>query len=179
MNVLTVLEPEVTTDLDAAIRKSLCIAFPEDASIFSQTRAWRGSSCSWSHYIEIGDRIIAYAGVVDRHIKVGNNIFHIAGIQNVFVLPEYRGQNLSDRIMKIAMEEAGHRSYDAGLLFCLQTLEKVYARYGWLLLAGRSIIRIAENGAEKSLPEKNITMSYPLKQATFPYGDIHLQGNDW
>jgi hypothetical protein len=55
----------------------------------------------------------------------------------------------------------------------------VYAGLGWRLLKAQNVIRIDENGFPQSLPEKNVTMFYPLCRSDIPSGDILLQGNDW
>jgi predicted acetyltransferase len=179
MEIITLSETEIDPELDAAIRKSLCTIFPDGISTFSQTRAWHGSVSSWTHIIEDKGCIIAHLGVVDRSILIGDKPLHIAGIQGVIVLPEYRRKGLSDQLLIAAMEEAQRREFDLGLLFCMPILEKIYTRCGWRCLSRRNIIRVDENGDEKPLPEKNIAMEYPLQKNTFPEGDIHLQGNDW
>lgn len=123
--------------------------------------------------------IAAHAGIVDRTVKVEKTFIRVAGIQNVFVLPEYRGVGLCEKVMDAAMQEAEKRNFDAGLLYCVPQLEKVYAKCGWRLLPEREIIRIDENGKHIPLPPKNITMFFPLKMQEFPEGKINLQGNDW
>jgi predicted acetyltransferase len=125
------------------------------------------------------DRVAAHVGIVDRGISAGGEQIRVAGIQNVFVLKNYRGQQLCDKIMDAAMKEAARRDFDAGLLYCIPELEKVYARCGWKSLPKENVIRVDENGDELALPDKNIAMFYPLKVKEFPGGTVHLQGNDW
>jgi GNAT superfamily N-acetyltransferase len=122
--------------------------------------------------------VVAHTGVVDRTITVGGTPLRVAGVQNVFVLPEFRGQGLSAKVLQTAMAEAGRRVFDCGLLFCVPQLEKVYAPHGWQGLGWREVIRVQE-GRETSIPDKNIAMFYPLRVAVFPKGLVHLQGNDW
>ncbi|MBL4576539.1 MAG: hypothetical protein JKY51_10680, partial [Opitutaceae bacterium] len=88
MRITTLSETEINPAIDAAIRKSLCLVFSDDISVFSQTRAWHGSIPSWSHIIEVDGKIIAHVSVIDRHILIGDHPLHIAGIQNIFVLPD-------------------------------------------------------------------------------------------
>jgi GNAT superfamily N-acetyltransferase len=179
MEIRIVDEKEAVGVLDQKIRDGLCACFPENVDVFSRTRAWHDSSPAWCVIIEEEDRIIAHCGVVDRTIKAGGISIRIAGIQNVFVPPAWRKKGLSDMVMKKAMEEAGRRNYECGLLFCVPELEKVYGRCGWKLLPRENMYRIDENGEVKALPEKNIVMFHPLKIASFPSGDISLEGNDW
>jgi len=179
MTLTVVEERDVDTRLDQAIRKCLCTCFPADAGIFSQTRAWHGSASAWCVTLHDGEELVAHVGLTDRHITIGSKPAHIAGVQNVFVLPTRRGQGLCDMVMNRAMAEALRRNFDFGLLFCVPQLEKVYARCGWLSLGEREVIRVDETGSEVPIPGKNIAMFHPLRQTEFPAGLIHLRGNDW
>jgi len=129
--------------------------------------------------VEKDDTVIAHVAVIDRTIRIGDRPLRIAGIGNVFTLPEYRRGALYYRVMKTAMAEAERRDFDCGLLFCVPEIEKVYAFMRWQTLPDAQIVRIDENGQEAPIPGKNIAMFYPLKVQQFPPGRIHLQGNDW
>ena len=179
MNLKVVKEEDMTPALDAAIRRGLAVCFPEDAEAFSQTRAWHGSLAAWSVVLEHEGEVIAHAGVVDRTLRVGEREVRVAGVQNVYVLPEFRRRGLTSRLMEKAMTEAAARGFDVGLLFCVPELERVYLRSGWISLGPRETLRVDETGAEVPLPAKNIAMFHPLRQPNFPHGLIHLQGNDW
>ncbi|MFA6716248.1 MAG: GNAT family N-acetyltransferase [Victivallaceae bacterium] len=179
MNLEIINETEITPELDLEIKKTLCRCFPVDAEIFFRSRAWHGSTPAWSVIMIDNNRITGHAGIVDRIVKVGEAFVRVAGIQNVFVLPEYRGLGLCEKVMDAAMKEAEKRNFDAGLLYCVPKLEKVYAKCGWRLLPERKIIRIDETGKHVPLPDKNITMVFPLWIQEFPEGTINLQGNDW
>ncbi|MDD5728954.1 MAG: GNAT family N-acetyltransferase [Victivallales bacterium] len=179
MKLKIIDEAAMTSEFDRAVRDALCRCFPGDAAIFSRSRAWHGSAPAWSIIMFDGERIAAHAGIVDRTIAAGETLLRVAGIQNVFVLPEYRGTGRGAELMTAAMKEAGKRHFDAGLLYCIPQLEKVYAQCGWRLLPERQIVRIDENGNQVSLPAKNITMFFPLQVRAFPDGVINLRGNDW
>jgi GNAT superfamily N-acetyltransferase len=179
MRLRTVLEAEMTPELDAAIRRGLEVSFPEDAGIFSRTRAWHGSAPAFSIVLEHEGEVIAHVGVVDRVISAGGHALRVAGIQNVFVLPEFRRRGLTTALMEAAMREAAARDFDLGLLFCVPEIERVYSRSGWLTLDPRPTIRVDESGNEVEIPGKNIAMFYPLRQPSFPQGVLHLGGNDW
>jgi nodulation protein A len=164
---------------DAAIRAALCLCFPPDHAVFSQTRAWHGSQPTWSVLVNHRDRIVAHAGIVEREVLFGAERVWAAGIQNVFVLPECRGKGLFQQVMSAAMEEGLRRDLDLGLLFCNREIAAKYTRIEWRLLEGRNVTRINEEGRDEPLPAKNVTMVYPLLRPNAPPGDIHLLGNDW
>lgn len=179
MKIKIIQEIEITEKIDRGIRDGLCRCFPPDTEIFSNSRGWHGSMPSWNVIIEDSERVAAHVGIIDRIVKAGSRQLRVAGIQNVFVLTEYRGQGLFDKLMDASMKEAERLGFDAGLLYCVPALGKVYARCGWKLLPKEEIIRIDENGSEVAIPGKNIAMFFPLKVTEFPAGTIHLQGNDW
>ena len=154
-------------------------ASPVDHEVFARTRAWHGTLPTWTVLVGHEDLVIAHAGIVEREIVVGSA---------TFVRPEFRtcwwcrstaDPNLFRQVMSVAMDEARRRQLDLGILFCTADLARLYAWLGWQLLEGRHVVRIDEEGLPQPLPEKNVTMFYPLLRADFPPGDIHLQGNDW
>lgn len=179
MNFTLVHERNISQELDKKIKDGLCLCFPDDRVVYSNTRAWHNSVPVWSLYLEENGRLILHVGVIDRSISIGDRLVRVAGIQNVFVLPEFRGKGLCDAILNEAMVKAGDFAFDYGLLFCVPEIEKVYRRCGWYKLPNAPIIRVDESGKELLLPDKNIAMYYPLAKKEIPDGEIHLQGNDW
>ena len=179
MQLRIIEEMEIDKKLDTSIKEGLCICFPADTEIYLKTRAWHGYHPAWNVIIKTDNTVIAHAAVIDRKIQAGKEKTYIAGITNVFVLPEYRKKELSGKLMNTAMDEARRRNYELGLLFCEAELEKVYWRCGWKLLSENRIIRIDEKGKECPLEENIHAMYYPLLRTDFPRGDIHLNGNDW
>ena len=172
-------ETALTTTEDAAIRAALCRCFPADREVFAQTRGWHGSLPAWSVVVDHGELVVGHAGIVEREILVGHERLRIAGIQNVLVVPEHRKTDLFRQIMTVAMQEAGRREADLGILFCTTDLARVYGWLGWRLLKDRTVTRIDEEGHVQPLPAKNVSMFYPLRRAEMPAGDIDLLGNDW
>jgi predicted acetyltransferase len=136
--------------------------------------------------IEDGNDVVAYVGVIDRTIKVGGKKCRVAGVQNIGVLPKYRGRQLSNAVLKAAMKEAQIQRFDFGLLFTQEKIKKVYARNGWLQIKNRKFIR-TEACPERSrrssinieMPTESIKMYYPLAVKDFPPGDVDLLGNKW
>jgi len=172
-------EPKLSPDLDAAIRRTLATAFPADAKFFSHSRAWHGSAPSFSAVVVQGEEVAAHLGVVRRRVIVGGAPVDVAGIQNVCVLPEYRGRGLCREILDAVMAEALQRGLDFGLLFCVAELIPLYVRCGWQRLQDRRVVRVDGDGRETPLVEGNLPMWYPLVKEVFPGGEVHLNGNDW
>lgn len=179
MKLQIVSEASIGPAQDAAIRAGLCACFPPDREVFSRTRAWHGSHPAWSVLAVEEDALIAHAGIVERQVLVGQEHIRVAGVQNVFVLPEYRGLGLFRQVMSAALEEAHKRGLDFGLLFCAPDIGRKYARQGWRLLEDRGVTRVDQQRRPQPLPAKNVTMFYPLAGRDLPPGDLHLLGNDW
>jgi len=171
-------ESEIDEKLDAAIKKTLVTCFPRDRQVYAKTRAWHGSTPAFTVIIRTEKAVIAHLGVVDRTIKVKDQPLRVAGVQNVCVLPQYRGKQLSRLILTAAMSRAAKDRFDCGLLFTRQAIKKVYARTGWQDLGDVTVVRI-DTGRETTRRRNSITMFYPINRAQFPKGPIHLQGNDW
>lgn len=172
-------EAAIAPELDEAIKEGLCTAFPADVAVYSQVRAWHDSWPSYTLSLRDGGTVAAHIAVIDRTVRIGGSVsVRVAGLQNVYALPQYRGRGLAAQGLGLAMDEARRRGFDFGLLFCIPPLEKVYGPLGWLSAGERDIIRVDE-GEEKPLPAKNICMYLPLSERPFPDGAIHLCGNDW
>jgi GNAT superfamily N-acetyltransferase len=181
-------EPDISAELDSSIRDTLVVCFPADREYYRNQSWWH---CVPVYRVLARDRedfIVAHTAVVERVITCGQSAkVRVAGIQSFCVLPKYRGTGLSDELMSVAMQEAGRRGFDAGLLFCLPQLEPVYGRMGWSRLD--AVVYMDDVQAGKTpIPTKNITMFYPLLAPAFrrgylttpfPAGDIDLAGTDW
>ena len=170
-------ESGMSPSLDEAIRESLCECFPASASTFAKTRAWHGSTPSYSLVHREGARVVGHVGVIVREIVAGGTPVTVAGIQSFAVIPNRRGTGLSRRLMEEAMVEAKRHEIPFGLLFCVPGLERFYISLGWRTLFVRA--RMVFEGAETEIPAKNIAMALPLAARPFPSGDLHLGGPDW
>lgn len=172
-------EEAISATLDEEIRRGLCVCFPPDVAVFSKTRKWHESGPAFSVILKDGPAVVAHVGVVDRTVEVDGRPLRAAGIQNVYVLPEFRKRGHADAVMVGAMREAGRQGYDAGLLFCIEELIRVYARTGWRTLEGVEVVCHGENGQDEPLPPKNLAMWYPLTTKELTARRIHLCGRDW
>ena len=146
MNITLVNERDIGPELDKKIKDSLCLCFPDDRVAFSLSRGWHNSFPAWSLYSEESNRIISHVGVIDRNIRIGDQMVRVAGMQNIFVLPEFRGKGLCDALMKEVTKRAGELGYDYGLLFCIPVIEKVYEQCGWANLPNKRIIHVDVSG---------------------------------
>jgi hypothetical protein len=173
-------DADITDNLDRHIRSILVECFPHNEDNFSRTRGWH-TNPSWVVVgMDVDGTIVSHCAIVERTISVGNpaRLIRVAGVQGFSVRPKWRKMNISDRMMEIAVFEAKRKGLDAGLLFCLPVLEKLYSRMGWQVINSPVMVR-NEPGTLSPLPEKNIAMIIPLNQSSFPYGIVDLMGQDW
>jgi predicted N-acetyltransferase YhbS len=179
MQIEIIHENQIKPELDEAIKNTLCICFQREQTIFSRTRAWNGNEPVWTFYMEQDGKVIAHLSFSDQNIQVENRYFHVAGVQNVCVLPDYRGQGLSRQLSQAAMQKARELQYDFGLLFTGEWLIEHYTRAGWKHLLQRTIIQLDDNCRDISISDDQNPMYYPLALNEFPAGSIHLQSRIW
>ncbi len=173
-------EDDITSELDHAIREGLVKCFPGDRELFSRQRWWH-SPQSWTiAALEPDGTVASSLCIIERNITVGGEgrTLTVAGIGNVFAIPQWQNTGLIDRVMALALEDARKRGIKAGLLFCLPVLEKIYSRMGWRKIDA-AVFMQDESGARALLPAKNIVMAIPIMLEKFPEGDIDLMGRDW
>ena len=173
-------EADISDELDKAIRTGLVECFPDDREHFTRQRWWH-SKPSWSICgFDPEGNVAGNVSIVERNVSVGKDSCRImvAGIQNFIVLPHWRKTGLSDRLMALVLGEAQQRGLDAGLLFCIPALERVYNRMGWKKIDFAVYMR-NESGLREPIPSKNIAMMVPILVEQFPPGDVDLMGPDW
>lgn len=172
-------DSRVDGDLDRRIRETLVACFPADEAHFSRDRTWHTRPVWVVLALEEDGTVAAHCAMVVRTVRAGGNAkVTVAGVQSFSVLPQWRGTGLSHRIMELALDEARRRNIDAGLLFCLPELEKVYERTGWRTIDASVFMR-GDHDEPEPIPGKNIAMAAPLAISYFPPGDIDLMGPDW
>ena len=173
-------EEDISPELDRAIRQMLVVCFPADREYFKRQ--------SWWHCVPVyrvlgknnKGSIVAHTAVVERIVIIGSNLskVRVAGIQGFCVLQDYRGTDLSKKMMSVAMEEGSRRGFDGGLLFCRRPLEKVYGGMGWSKIDA-AVYMTEEKKGKTLIPARNITMFYPLTVMQLPADEIDLAGTDW
>jgi predicted N-acetyltransferase YhbS len=171
-------ESDLPPGLDQGIRDLLCLCFPPDVPVFSQSRYWHGTAPEFSFYRREAGKITGHVGIVRRTIRAGSSQITIAGVQNLAVAPHRRKSGLGALLMIRALAESRRRGIDFGLLFCVPGLARFYASLGWHIQE-RAFFMADETGTLERIPEKNIGMTLTLGTHPFPPGEVDLQGRDW
>ena len=171
-------ESEMSAEIDAAIKRLLVTCFPPDVEEFSQSRHWHGSAPAYTLIHRQGNEVVGQVGVVLRTVRCGSVFADIAGIQSLAVSPRIQGTMLAWALMRRSMKEAKKRGVPFGLLFCVPSLETLYAAMKWERIDVVTTMN-DEDGRTVPIPGKNIAMVLELAGRPFPQGDIDLQGADW
>ncbi|MCP4610137.1 MAG: GNAT family N-acetyltransferase [Planctomycetes bacterium] len=171
-------ESDMPPEIDATIKRLLCECFCPDAEKFSRSRYWHGSAPAYTLIHRDGDEVVGQVGIVLRTIRCGHVPTDIAGIQSLAVSPRIRGGMLAWALMRRSMKEARKRGVPFGLLFCVPSLERLYAAMRWERIDVITTMR-DEKDQTVPIPGKNIAMVLKLDDRPFPEGDIDLQGADW
>ncbi len=179
MRIEIVHELRMPAETDRQIRAVLVACFPKDAAIFAESRGWHGSQPVFSAVALHGERVIGHVGVVDRVVTMGGAKIRIFGVQNVAVLPDFRGKGYVDHMLAAVAGEAERQAFDMGLLFCGPLLEKVYRRCGWRTLSPRAVEIAWRSGQRDQLDPAILAMIYPLRMQEVANGPINLNGPDW
>lgn len=179
---LTIInDNEMPADIDASIREGLAECFPHNAEHYRAMRPWH-SIPEWVICLTDGNsNVVSHMAIVERTVKVGTERIPVtvAGLQGVFVRPQWRKNGFVDYMMGIMLEEAKNRGTDAGLLFCKPEIEqKVYGRFGWRKIDVNFILT-DDKGVKSIRHPKDIGMAIPLNIDSFPCGDVDLNGMDW
>jgi GNAT superfamily N-acetyltransferase len=171
-------ESDLPPGLDQDIRDLLCLCFPPDVPVFSQSRYWHGTAPEFSFYRREAGKITGHVGIVRRTIRAGSSQITIAGVQNLAVAPNRRKSGLGALLMIRALAEARRRGIAFGLLFCVPGLGRFYSSLGWKIQE-RAFFMANESGIQERIPDKNIGMTLTLSSEPFPPGEVDLQGRDW
>ena len=150
-------ESDMIPETDAAIKKLLCECFPDDIEAFSESRYWHGSAPAYSLVYRQENEAVGHVGIVLRTIASGGTQVDIAGIQSLAVSPRIQGTMVAWALMRRGMKEAKKRGVPFGLLFCVPSLEQLYAAMKWKLI-DVTVTMTDEQGKSVEIPGKNIAM---------------------
>jgi predicted N-acetyltransferase YhbS len=178
METKVLLNDQVTPEIDSAIRRTLIVAFPHEADHFAKSRTLYENQPYITSVIMDGSVAAAHTALIKRTISIGKNLYKCAGIANVAVLPNYRGQKMGRHALKAILTDAAVKDFDFALLFAKEPLRKYYAKSGFWPVP-QPTVKYFLKGKETTLPGSRAIMYYPLSIKDFPTGNIHLRGTRW
>ena len=93
-------DPDITPEIDDAVKRLLCECFPDDAEEFSSSRYWHKTAPAYMVIYRQGNEVVGHAAVVMRTIRCGDVDVDIAGVQGVAVSPRSQGTMLAWALMR-------------------------------------------------------------------------------
>lgn len=158
--------------LDGKIRALLttCFTKPQD-EVFKSRRYFREP---YPHrwVVEAGrGNSIAHGGVHDKIVKAGGKTYRIAGIAEVCVHPDHRGQGLVRTMLQQIHRWLTRRGFVFAVLF---GDPKVYASSGYVSVDNLFHDDIRANGWIRR--KKIAAMVKHLSKTPWPSGRVHLPG---
>lgn len=181
LTIKVIPEEDFPPQLDSQIKKQLVEAFPHSAWYLAENRGWKGTFPQWSVVVFDSEKSpIAHIGVIERTVTVGGDNFNIFGLQNVYVIEEYRGHGVADKMLSVIEGEALRRALHFGLLFCRPHVESLYLRGGWEPLGRPKIYLSNDEGEVVERPFVHDSLFFkPITLSQVPKGEIDFNGPDW
>lgn len=121
--------------------------------------------------------LVAHAGVLERTIRVGTEVHHVAGLYSVMARPDVRGLGYGSIVVRRAAEVAEVTMPDARhlVLVCLESRVHFYERLGWNRLDAP--VRFDQPDGHRLM--EIVTMARPIGSEAWPPGDVDLCGLPW
>jgi len=115
-------------------------------------------------------------GVLDTKVSVGGQIIRVGGIGGVATKPEFRHRGVASAMLARAAEfMKNDLGLEFGFLLCRHEVSAVYAKMGWIRVAGPTTFTRAGVTATYS----NDTMILQLAKRVWPSGKIDMLGLPW
>ena len=174
IQIETVMESNIDEELDERIRSFLTGIFPEWESVFRKERTWHDAKPVFSVLAAYRGEIMGHVAVVERTISTCWNFrYNVASIQGVSVAVAYRGHNLGQRLLQVALERAAELGFPFAILFCKESMVSFYQRLGWKLPNDSMVM-----WRDRDLPvamRSNCPMYWVLPRLSWPEGpvDVH------
>jgi predicted GNAT family N-acyltransferase len=119
-------------------------------------------------------RLVASAGCVLSELELEDgSALTVVGVGGVIVARAFRGQGLGDRIIAEVVRLADRLGPPMAMLFCRRDRADLYARHGFIEIAGPVFAEQPSGLVEVSL----VAMARPLRLgATVPSGRVTVRG---
>jgi GNAT superfamily N-acetyltransferase len=130
---------------------------------------------TWLFTGYIGDQVVSFLNIVDRHVLADGETVRFFGLNNVITEPEHRGQGYSRELNKAAVEFMSELDKSAfGFLFCADNLIPFYTDLGWKRFEGE--VTVSQPSGDKLWPSN--AMLYTLS-CSKSWKKVHLCGLPW
>jgi len=139
-------------------------------------RADRWADPDYYVLLSVNGELAGRFGILDRKVSVGSEIVRVGGVGGVATKPQFRHRGIASAMLARAAEfMKNDLGVEFGLLLCRHEVSPVYAKMGWITVAGPTTFTRA--GVTATYP--NDKMILPLAEKTWPAGPIDMLGSPW
>lgn len=150
------------------IVEMLCLAF--ERGLDNRFRSHLYEDCTYQlHQSRVGKvdgKVVSYARVSNRPIRIGREVVAMGGIGAVSTHPDYRGRGYNTLILQDAIRYMEERDYDLSMLFT--GISGHYGKLGWVTFPEHSITiapaSVPGATGERSQPPFRLRESAPPAQ---------------
>ena len=179
MRLEVVREPDVPAALDAAIMRLQQRAFPA-TKCFAWTRHYTHTAREGDFRVLawLDDALVGQVVVMWANARTEAQTLRLAGLGNVCSDPDHRQTHAASACIRRALELARGQGGDGALLFCVPSLEKYYARFGFAIVPNEVYFTHAD-GTVFRRDHHDIRMGLMLRPQPWPTGDLYLDTEDF
>ena len=132
-------------------------------------RADRWRSADYYVLLNRDGQLAGRLGVLDSKVSIANQIIRVGGIGGVATKPEFRHRGVARAMLARAAEFIKNDlEVEFGFLLCRHEVSPVYAKMGWITVAGPT--KFTRAGVAATYP--NDTMILPLGGRVWPPGTV-------
>lgn len=130
---------------------------------------------TWAVLGRVGEEVVSFLNIVDRHATADGVPVHLFGLNNVITEPQHRGKGYSKELNRKFLEFISEADSGAtGLLFCADDLIPFYSSLGWKKFAGSVIV--AQPSGDKNWPSNAM---YYTQNGVQTWKQVNLCGLPW
>lgn len=125
---------ELPAILQCQILSFLRMTWPEGFITEAQRHEWVSHQENHPlHFVLVEDSfLISHAEVVWKYLEHAGVIYKAYGLSGVFTIPAFRGRGYGHQIVEAGTAYIKTSDADIGLLWCAPSLNRFYARSGWV-----------------------------------------------
>lgn len=133
----------------------------------------------WQLFGLIDEQMAVMLEIHQRTILAGGQPIRVGGVSGVVTMPDYRGQGVGSIAVKAATDFIRTTIQPPyALLICKPYLVNMYASLGYQAV-DKPVIFTQPDGSAHQFPDYIQPMIYPMTDAPWPRGAIHMQGLPW
>jgi hypothetical protein len=121
-----------TADLAAGIRLQLDEFVEKEFGHIPIVKETEWATPSWTILYFSGSEIASFYNIVERNVRIDEQVYKTAGINNVITPPSYRGKGFSSLLLRETTAFIFNElKNDIGLLLCADNLIPFYEKMNW------------------------------------------------